>query len=394
MKGKILVAMCTAMFAQSSLAETSFTDALTGGKPSVNMNLRYETVEQDNALKDATAMTLRTRIGYTTGSFYDFSALVEMADNHIVGGFDEYTVGPTGFNPGQYSVIADPEYTELDQAFIQYKTDAVAARLGRQVIIYDNSRFVGNVGWRQDQQTFDALKFDYTASKALSVSYSYLYKRNRIFADAADVDSKDSLLNVGFDTGVGKLVAYAYLLEVDNNTDNALDTYGVSFAGKLESGFKYRVEYATQTAESGAAEADADYIALQGSSTFADVSATLGYEMLGSDSGNYGFSTPLATLHKFNGWADVFLSTPDQGLVDVYVSASTKVAGAKATLVYHDFSADQSSAGVDDLGSEIDFALVKKFDKIYTAGIKYASYSAGDVNVDTDKLWIWLGAAF
>jgi hypothetical protein len=45
--------------------------------------------------------------------------------------------------------------------------------------------------------------------------------------------------------------------------------------------------------------------------TVASVNVKVGYELLGSDNGEYGFATPLATLHKFNGWADQFLGTPD-----------------------------------------------------------------------------------
>jgi len=388
--------LSSALFSPNLLAAESITEALTTGTTSANLNLRYESVEQDNALKDATALTLRTRLAYTTGSYADFSAMIEMEDTRIVGGYDEFTVGPTGFNPGEYSVIADPQHTELDQGFIQYKASKISTRLGRQVITYDGQRFVGHVGWRQDRQTFDALKFDYAATDALKISYSYVFKRNRIFAEAADVDSKDSLLNIAYKTDLGTLVGYGYLLEVDNNTDNGLDTYGISFnsAASGDMKIKYKLEFASQTADSGATSFDADYMALEAGGTFSSISATLGYEVLGSDNGAYGFSTPLATLHKFNGWSDQFLSTPNQGLVDAYLSLSSKLAGAKIILVFHDFSADQSSAAVDDLGTETDIALVKKYGKHYTTGIKYASYSAGDIKVDTDKLWVWASLGF
>jgi hypothetical protein len=99
-------------------------------------------------------------------------------------------------------------------------------------------------------------------------------------------------------------------------------------------------------------------------------------------------------LHKFNGFADVFLGTPAEGLVDVYASATTKLGGGKFVLVYHDYSADEASASVDDMGNEIDFIYAKKFAGNYSAGIKYASYSAGDIKVDTDKLWLWAGLSF
>lgn len=396
MKKTTLIIISSALLAQSVCAEESITGAIKNGKANVDMNLRYETVEQDNALQDATALTLRTRLGYTTAVYNNFSAMIEMEDTRIVGGQDEFTVGPAGFNPGVYSVIADPETTELEQAFVKYADEGLTAKLGRQVITYDGHRFVGHVGWRQDRQTFDALKLDYSASERLKLSYSYLWKRNRIFAEAADIDSKDSLINVSYKSGFGTVTGYGYLLEVDNHTDNGLDTFGISFRGVAgeNKNFKYIAEYASQSNESGAAEYDTDYLFIEGGMDISGITAKIGYEVLGSDDGLIGFATPLATLHKFNGFADIFLTTPAAGLVDMYASATTKLAGGKLVLVYHDYSADKSSPAVDDMGNEINLVYAKKFAKNYSAGIKYASYSAGDINVDTDKLWLWAGLSF
>ncbi|MCU7921481.1 MAG: alginate export family protein [Candidatus Thiodiazotropha sp. (ex Dulcina madagascariensis)] len=395
-----LAVTCAVASQASYVMADPFTEALTGGKVYGDFRLRYETVDQDNAAKDADALTLRTRLGYVTGSVSGFSATAEFEDSRVVGGIDDYTVGPTGFNPGEFSVIADPETTELDQGFVQYESGLVAAKLGRQVITLDNHRFVGHVGWRQDRQTFDAFTLKITPVEDLSLTYGYLGQRNRIFAEVADIDSKDHLFNASYKTPVGKVTGYAYLLEVDNNTDNSLDSYGISLNGATNSGsvkVLYTAEYATQEFESGATKRDADYYLLEGGIVFSGITAKLGYEVLGSDDGLYGFATPLATLHKFNGWSDQFLGTPAQGLEDIYVSVGGKIADGKWgkwAFVYHDFSANESTPGVDNLGSEIDLLYAMKFAKHYSTGIKYANYSADDIKVDADKLWIWLGASF
>jgi len=386
----IPVLLITITVATSAMANESITEALNNGKASVDLRLRYESVEQDNAVEDAGALTLRTHLGYSSGSYKGFSAKLEMEDVRIAGGQGDYTVGPTGYNPGQYSVIADPEHTELDQGYLQYKTDSIQTKLGRQVLTYDNHRFVGHVGWRQDRQTFDGVSIKATPLKSLTVNYSYLTQRNRIFAEEADVESKDHLLNLSYKTPVGKLTGYAYMLTVDNNTDNALDTIGFSLNGGKD--LSYHVEIADQTSETVASEFDSSYLFAELATKFSGMTAKLGHEILGSDDGNYGFSTPLATLHKFNGWSDQFLGTPAAGLVDTYLSLGGKVAGGKWLLSYHDFSADESSATLSDLGSEIDLLFAKKLSKTYSTGIKYASYSAGDAaasKVDTDKLWVW-----
>ncbi|HZD52989.1 MAG TPA: hypothetical protein VE175_08070, partial [Woeseiaceae bacterium] len=101
-------------------------EAIGGGEAHATFNLRYENVRQDNALRDASAVTLCTRLGYGTGEYAGFSALVELEDSRILFGQDEFSVGPTGFHPGEYSVIADPETTELDQGFLQYRSKDAA----------------------------------------------------------------------------------------------------------------------------------------------------------------------------------------------------------------------------------------------------------------------------
>ncbi|MFT7417112.1 MAG: hypothetical protein ACI9DS_002264, partial [Glaciecola sp.] len=247
----LIMALVGVASSQSTLAN-SVTEALITGTASADIRLRYEDVKQDNAAKDASALTLRTRLAYTTGSFSGFSMMVEMEDNRIVLGQGDYSVGPTGFKPGIYSVIADPEFTELEQGYIQYKGSNFSAKLGRQVITMDNHRFVGHVGWRQDRQTFDGLSAQFSPVRDLDLKYAYISQRNRIFAEAADLDTKDHLLNASYKTSVGVLTGYAYLLEIDNDADNSLDTFGLRFTGSTDAGSMkvfYSAEFASQNSQ-------------------------------------------------------------------------------------------------------------------------------------------------
>jgi len=383
----LLIALAT----QTSLAE----DKPDKGKFYGDFRLRYEAVDQNNALEDADALTLRSRIGYITPKYEGFSALVEVEDVREL--VDDFSVPPAGIRPGQFSIVADPEGTEIDQAFVQYSNDSLSIKLGRQVLALDGHRFIGHVGWRQDRQTYDAAVLTYKPLKSISINASYLDKRNRIFSDERDIDSQDMILNSSLVTSVGKVVGYAYLLEQDNGTDNSIDTYGVSFTGTKavsNSKFHYKAEFATQETND---TFDTDYLLLEGGVTFAgsalgNVTAKLGLESLGSDDGQEGFATPLATLHKFNGWSDQFLNTPDQGLEDVYFSLSGKALGGNWVAVYHDFSSDTDLNGSDDLGDEINLLYTRKFSDGFSGGIKYADYSAGDAGfgrVDTQRAWLW-----
>ncbi len=405
-KTGVLPVAISGLLTSSIVHADAVTNALTKGKAYGDIRLRYETVDQNNNLKDADALTIRSRVGYNSASVSGFSASLELEDSRTVAGFDSYN-NTNGSKP-EYSVIADPETTELDQAFLQYQSDSLTSRLGRQVLTYDNHRFVGHVGWRQDRQTFDGISFIYSPLKELTVNYAYLEQRNRIFAEEKDIDSKDHLLNVIYNTPIGKVTGYSYILEEDTDAGLGFDTYGIRFSGETKGTatgcvkILYTVEYTTQKKSSkGTADKEADYYSIEGGIAANEMTVKLGYEVLGADDGGYGFTTPLATLHKFNGWADQFLATPNEGLVDTYISISGKLVGGTWELIYHDFSADDGSAVSDDFGNELDVSYTKAFGKNYSAGVKYAAYSADDAAnngaksfVDTDKVWVWLGAKF
>jgi hypothetical protein len=397
----LAVAVTLTVVAGPAMAQVRTLDAaLARGDASGSFNLRYEGVDEDNALKNATAVTLRSALKYTTAPYKGFTAVVEAEDVRAVG-TDDYSVPTTGFNTGRFSVINDPETTEVNQAYLQYITGGLTARFGRQDLRYDNQRFIGAVGWRQDNQTFDAVTLEYKKDAALvyTLDYHYLTQRNRIFAERGDINSSDHLFHGVINTPVGQLTGYAYLLEEDIALKNGLDTYGVRLSGTRRLGsydWTYLAEYATQDSERGAAKFDADFYNIEGGVTIKGTTAKLGIESLGSDRGLYGFATPLATLHAFQGWADQWLTTPTQGIDDVYFSLARTIFTGTATFVYHDYSADRSTATIDDLGDEINLQFVYPFRNNYQFGVKYADYSQGDLAAKVDKqiFWTWVQLTF
>ncbi|TKB45351.1 alginate export family protein [Thalassotalea mangrovi] len=363
-----------------------------------DFRLRYESVDQDNLLNDAEALTLRTTIGLRTPEILGFSVYVEGEDSRPVFGIDNYN-DTLGMNP-DYSVIADPETTELDQGYLQFSSKNITARLGRQVINLDNQRFVGSVGWRQDKQTFDAFSFAWELFDSFTVNYIYIDQRNRIFADEQDLDSEDHLVNLAWDTGFGTLIGYAYMLEEDEGILNDNDTYGIRYQGQLQAlgqQWVINAEYAEQTLDTEAGEFEPHYYLLEAGINFSVLTFLLGYESLGSDDGQAGFATPLATLHKFNGFTDQFLSTPAQGLNDWYATLGGSIFSGKWSVGYHDFEADDSAPLIDDFGKEYNAQYTRAFGDHFSVGVKYANYERGDLateKVDTDKLWVWVGATF
>ncbi len=368
---------------QPAVAAESIADALKGSKATGDFLLRYEDVGTDAA--DVDVLSLRSRFGFVTDTFNGFSFTAEAEDVTFIAGID----GPLAY---------EPEVTEIDQAFLQHKTDTVTTKVGRQVITLDGHRFIGHVGFRQDRQTFDAIRTQFSPAKDLSVDLSYIFQRNRIFGEALDAESSDVLVNASYKTAIGKLVGYAYLLD-DESRDEQSDTYGVSLAGATgdSTKFLYAFEYATQSITDSGVDFDTDYMFAEVGVSASGVTAKLGYEVLGSDDGAASFTTPLATLHKFNGWSDVFLggtfnpTAMPNGLEDTYVSVATKIAGISVAANYHDYSASEGSASY---GDEFGFVLSKALKSGITTGLKYSSYSADTFSADVDKLWVWAGYKF
>ncbi len=397
----------------------AFTDALTSGKVRMDVRLRYEDVEDDTAgRKDADLLTLRTRLGYQTGRFNDFDAYVEMENTTAIGQVDANTGGVGNYDAGDtaYAVIADPEGTELNRYWIGYNGFAdTVVRVGRQRIKLDNDRFIGNVGWRQNEQTYDSFTLTNRSLPCTTFFYAYLTEVNGIKGQNDDMDSH--LVNISYSgLSFGKITGYGYFLDYDESSNREAEsqrTLGLRFKGAADLSkdveLLFMAEYAqqddykdgadgsarfTHTLDGTSSDIDYDYKLLKLGVRVAGIKAVLGYEALEGDR-NGAFQTPLATLHGQNGWADMFLTTPDYGLEDRSITLSTKVGGVKLKVAYHDYEAESGGRATgSDYGDEWNFVAKKRFGKHYSVLAKYASYSADDYKEDMDKLWLQAGFKF
>ena len=391
----IVLAACAAVYSVPAIAQDngadaeSLSDAISGGSLLLNVRTRYEHADQDG-LEESNAFTLRTRMGWETAPLYGIKGMVEFEDVTILGSEDNYN--QAGQSGAGRTVIADIEGTELNRATLSYGTENTNITLGRQRIILDNARFVGNIGWRQNEQTYDAVTLRNTSLSDTTLHYSYVDNVNRIFGDhhpKGEFGSDSHLINLSYSgLSVGTLTGYAYLIDLENAPGNSSDTFGISLTGKQSVGdsasINYRAEYASQSnAGDNPTDYDADYYRLELGGTSEGYSAGIGYEVLGSDNGK-GFATPLATLHAHNGWADAFLATPTGGLEDLFIWGGVKIGGMPLKVVYHDYSAN---VGGGDFGSEWDLVLSRGIGDNWKAIAKYSHFD-GDSLPDRDKLWI------
>ena len=386
----------TCAFAEES---TSIAEALSAGKTNLHLRLRYEDVT-DSALDDASALTIKTRLSFVSGTYEGFGLAVEMDDTTAITDVDYRDGAGTG-TPNEV-VIADPEVTEVNQAYLSYHNWQSDFKWGRQRIILDNQRFVGGVGWRQDEQTFDGFSVNSNPAEGLALHASYITQVNRIFAETQDHNHETILLNAKYDTAFGAIIGYGYLIE--NKTVQALtsDTVGARWQGKAGKYITYNLEYANQSADDqtdidpAAIEYSADYMLAEVTGDIpvakTAINVMAGYEVLGSDEGAKAFTTSLATLHAFQGWTDKFLNTPNTGIKDMYVSVGTTISSIKLGLIYHTMEAD---FGDITYGDEIDFVASSKVGPVALT-LKYADFTADDdfASSDTSKLWLMAAMSF
>jgi len=371
---------------------------------------RYEYADTE-VTEPSHAPTMRTVFGLTTADLYSFQGMIEALNVTAIGDSDNYRSGANEGSAGDKTTIADPPTTELNQVWLSYTYAnwATSAKGGRQTINLDNQRFVGAVDWRQNPQTYDAVRLENWKLEDATFSYTYIDWVNRVFgnveglaAGAQDFKSSSHLIHATYDGSVyANATGYVYLLDLRNDAGAAQSsaTYGFSVKGKApiseEITLNYRGELAWQTDYANSPLSySAPYLHLTLDTKVKPVTFGVGYELLGSDN-NAGFRTPLATLHKFNGWADRFLGTPNTGLQDMYVWGQVKLPGdIPLKVVFHKF--DSATGGSSNYGNEFDILLSRKLGKHWSALLKYAYYDGkngfsvggGTVgNTDIQRFW-------
>ncbi|MCP4202345.1 MAG: alginate export family protein [bacterium] len=376
---------------------TGFAESLKNGTAAISLRYRFENVSDDAVVRDAEASTLRTTLSYRTQKYKKVSLFAE-AENVTAVGDDNYrNLGAGSLSNGvtDRAVVADPALTELNQAYLRWDNGKTKWTIGRQEILYGDQRYVGAVGWRQNHQSFDGLNLVSQAVEKWTFSYSFLTAVNRIFGDSQDLAAH--LANAKFDwDGVGALTLYGFLLDYDDVAALSSSTFGAELSGKKELegdwALLYEIELAQQS-DAGDNPADLDvgyrHLALGGSR--GKLTVRVGLEVLEGSAGG-AFRTPLATLHKFNGWADKFLATPRDGLEDLYLEVRGKCAkGVGWAAIYHDFGATEGGASY---GEELDLLATYKTSWNQTIGLKGALYDAESHAADTDKWMLWTAYSF
>lgn len=362
-----------------------------------NARLRHEAVDDDAFARSADATTLRLRAGLRVHFGVGFSALLE--GEGIASAGDAYNSGANGRTT--YPAITDPEGVELNQAWLGWKGEHAGATLGRQRLLFDNQRWIGNSGWRQNEQTFDALAVDWQFTPALTARYAWLDRVHRVNGDDAldplvrERDLSTHLFNLAWKHSTQQWVGYAYLHDDRDVATASSATYGLRWSGawlRDGDGWGWTLEAARQRghADNPLSFAHA-YWLVEPTLTQRGITWRAGWEHLGGD-GSHALRAPLATLHALNGWADKFGVTPVGGLEDRYVAAGGKFGRGPAagkfnwSVAWHDYRADTGGR----YGTEWNAALGFPVRGPVSGLLKFADYHSDGFARDARKLWLQL----
>lgn len=393
----VMLMNATAIAAIASPAAAKTGDPIPVGEDLVldimaNARLRYEAVDQDSIAASADAITLRARLAaeLKTGNW---SLLAEGEGTAALADHYNDTIPGNGVEP--YPVVADPDTLELNRAQVSWMKDGTGFTFGRQRITLDNQRFVGAVGWRQNEQTFDALRLQ-GKTHGLKLDASYATSQRTVFGADSPNEHYDGdlvLLNASGKVAGAEVATFAYLIDYENRAVFSSQTYGLLAQRAFPVGASKVTLLASYARQqdfgSNIRDYSVDYVNLELSGARKGFTLGGGYELLGSAGGVAAFQTPLATLHAFNGWADLFLTTPNTGLQDYYLKAGyappkPPVPGLNFAMQYHRFAADFGPAVY---GEEWDLSAGFKLGQVALLA-KFARYNADQFGSDTSKVWL------
>jgi hypothetical protein len=401
-----------------SLALAPITGVFAEVTPLVDFRLRSESVEQTPFANEADVTTLRGRLGVEVGKLWGTGFIIEGEGVTPLNG--DYRPDASVANMTTFPVIPDPEGYEINRLQLNNTSlPGTTLTLGRQRMNVDDQRFMGNSGWRQNEQTYDGFRVLNKSVKNLTVDAAYFNQVNRFFGPESPqgrYEGDNFFANLGYQTPIGKLSGFAYMLDFDpltnfpgltvgqaaalNPVRASTETVGARLSGDRTLGkvkLGYNASYADQKShQDNPLDFSLSYRLAEVSAGYGAVTFGLGQELM-EGNGTVGFGTPMGTLHKFQGWADKFLTTPANGMDDRYASLgfATKKLGMfdsfSASVVYHTYESDRMSV---DLGDEVNVQLQAKW-KRFVGTVKYAEYSAeaGEtpaIYQDTNKVWAQL----
>ncbi len=408
--GIVLLLMMPAISMSAEVAEaTSLGDAITDGKFSGSLRLRWENVDQDGKSKVADAITLRSLVGYETKPFHGFSINAQVYGlSPFTDNYNDAKKGDPIASRKMYPVVADPEDYDFHQIYLQWANATTNVKLGRQNIFLDNWRYIGDVRFRQNWAVFNGLSFVNKSLQKTTITLAHFEQLKQVTTKIQGGNFEMANIKYAI-TPTTSLVGYGYFNDWNGTTMKLTSnkTLGLRLDGKSKLNKKWKALYTAEYAKqddykNGNGLIDNYYYRIGGGVGYGNWFLRLDQEKLSGNSDGKSFQTQLGTNHLFQGWADVFLVTPTSGIKDTILIAGGNFMGAKLKAEYHLINSDRdftkaSGGSGDSLGTELDLGIYYTFTKQLTGAFEYAQFKEGDKAAAGRKPTIqkiWLTAAY
>jgi len=325
------------------------------------------------------------------------------------------------------TTTADKNAIAVFEAWAQYDFDTNwSARLGRQVLSYDNQRILGEIDWAQQGQSHDAAVISFhPKNNQLDLGFALnANAENLVAPTTAYTTTYKSLQYAWYHTQFSKLNMSFLLMNTGYEfaktlTDLEVDykqTFG-TYLSYTENKWDVNLGLYGQSGKSSDNNVNAYYAGANlGYALTGKFKTSLGYEFLSGKNQNdtstdYKSFTPLfGTNHGFNGFMDYFYVGNHQnnvGLSDAFLKLNYTQNKWQFSLTPHLFSAPNTVLDAFDnkmdsyLGTELDFTTIYALKKDITASAGYSQMFGSTTlerlkggNASNTNNWIWIMVSF
>ena len=412
--------LLSSVFMLGQIAEAVTVDV--GGSIRPRVEYADEGIQGMGANQSKTHTTMQSRVNVKGTVDENVSAFIQIQDVRTWGG-EVASAAPPSMTRTGTSVHSSG--LDVHQAYIVVKNvwdSGVNMKVGRQEMVFDEARLIGNIGWIQQAQAFDAARFDFkVGGTGVTAFYAQTQANDShptmgqtIVAGTQDGHFGGLRLTWGLGEKGDRLTPYYYIV---NNTANGFAAPTVTIYENLNVAGVYlqkhfgNVRFRFDGAyEFGPMSPTVDVNAYmltgalewktEGGNKIALWVDYLSGDNKPADTKSETFVIPYGTNHKFYGHIDKFLSNPTAGLIDIALRTNWKLNDStKLEVDLHNFSSAVSLAGgSSNLGQEVDIDINHKLAANTSLRAGYSRYFAGNKvtnggttgNTTVDSNWAWV----
>lgn len=307
----------------------------------------------------------------------------------------------------QQQLVGNEDFaSSIHEAWAEVKLHhGISLQIGRQELVYDNHRILGNVGWAQQARSHDLLLAKYKGNFNLHLGIAYNQSGVRTNNFYFGPDAYKAMQFVWFNKSFGKLNVSVLALNngvpytVSTGDAGEITEQGIRYSQTIGSFLAYKAgklslggnAYYQMGTDASGKELNAYELMVEAALTVTShTKVGFSYEILsGTDAGetsvNNSFTPLYGTNHKFNGHMDYFFVGNHMntvGLQDITFIVSQKIHAHTIHAHLHAFMSSEDLPSGNYLGTELDLFVVHPIADNIKIQVGYSHMFAGAGMVD------------